>query len=98
MSHMWVWRFSSAPRDINFLGRYRARGKPLISLNHDANMYIFQILFILRVCVCMCTYLCVCTMCVQVPVKPEGVKAPGTGMTGSSEMPNMGAGDRTWAL
>lgn len=85
---MGVWRFSSAPQAINFLGIYRARGKPLISLNHDANMYIFQILFVLRVCVC-----------VQVPVKPEeGVKAPGTGMTGSSDMPNMGAGNRTWAL
>lgn len=89
MSHVFLFF-----RVISFLGMYRAHGKPLISLNHDANMYIFEILFILCMCATCACATCVCTIRVQVPVKPEeGVKAPGTGMTGSSELPNMGAGN-----
>lgn len=49
----------------------------------------------------MCMCVCVWAMCmsVQIPCKPgEGVGSPGSGVTDSSELPVVGAGNWTWIL
>lgn len=63
-NHMWVWSFPAGLQSIALLGTYRANSKPLISLSHDVNMYIFKGLFIHIVCVhthartCVPAYVC----------------------------------------
>ena len=69
---MWVWSFPAGLQSISLLGTYKADSKPLISLSHDVNVYIFKVLFIHTVCAraraCapayVYMYVCMCTMSV----------------------------------
>lgn len=50
-------------------------------------------------CMCVRVLVCVCTTYVQGPSEARrGRQTPGTRLTGGCELPNVGAGIRTWVL